>query len=113
MTSALQRVFLQVQKGATDNWSTVAGTRLGLGSAYTISCYWRMPGERVVRVLFPGDRRNIAGASDPLSITIQQHQVPDFMINSTDPVIQVGQSATIFGKLYMKRERRRPSRTPQ
>ena len=61
-----------------------------------------MPGERVVRVLFPGDRRNIQGASDPLSITIQQRQVPDFTINSTDPVIEVGQSATIFGKLYMK-----------
>ena len=99
---AFERVFLQVQKGVTDNWLTVASTRLGPGSNYTIGHHWRMPGERLVRVLFPGDRRNIAGASDPLSITIQQRQVPDFTINSTDPVIQVGQSATIFGKLYMK-----------
>ena len=99
---AFQRVFLQVQKGATNNWLTVASTRLGPGSNYAISHHWRMPGERVVRVLFPGDRRNIEGASDPLSITIQQRQVSDFTINSTDPVIQVGQSATIFGKLYMK-----------
>jgi hypothetical protein len=99
---AFERVFLQVQRGEANNWSTVTSTRLGPGSNYLISHHWRTPGERVVRVLFPGDRRNIAGASDPLSITIQQRQVPDFTINSTDPVIQVGQSATIFGKLYMK-----------
>ncbi len=50
---AFQRVFLQVQKGATDNWSTVASTRLGPGSNYTISRHWRMPGQRVVRVSVP------------------------------------------------------------
>ncbi len=99
---AFERVYLQVQEGATDNWKTLARTRLGPGSNYVIAYRWRVPGEQVVRVLLRGDPRNIRSASDPLSVTIQQHQVPDFTINSTDPVIQVGQSATIFGKLYMK-----------
>jgi hypothetical protein len=99
---AFERVFLQVEQGATNNWKTLASTRLGPGSNYVIAYRWRVPGERIVRILFPGDPRNITSESDPLSVTIQQHQVPDFTINSTDPVIQVGQSATIFGKLYMK-----------
>ena len=99
---AFERVLLQVQRGATDDWKTLASTRLGPGSNYVIVYRWRVPGERVVRVLFPGDLRNMTSESDPLGVTIQQHQVPDFTINSTDPVIQVGQSATIFGTLYMK-----------
>jgi hypothetical protein len=99
---AFERVFLQVQRGSSDDWKTLASTRLGPGSNYVISYRWRIPGQRIVRVLFPGDARNIMGASDPLSVTIQQHQVPDFTINSTDPVIQEGQAATIFGKLYIK-----------
>jgi hypothetical protein len=98
---AFERVFLQVERGATDGWDTLASTRLGPGSNYAIPYRWRIPGERVVRVLFRGDARNIKSPSDPVSITIQQHQVPDFTINSTDPLIQVGQSTTLFGKLYM------------
>ncbi len=99
---AFERVFLQVERGASDDWRTLASTRLGPGSNYSIAYRWRIPGERIVRVLFSGDPRNIVSASDPLSVTVQQHQVPDFTINSTDPVIQIGQSATIFGKLYMQ-----------
>jgi hypothetical protein len=109
---AFERVYLQVQRGAANNWATVASTRLGPGSNYTITHHWRLPGQRLVRAWFAGDRRNIGSASTPLNITIQQRQVPSFTINSTDPLIQVGQSATIFGKLYMKGTMKPEPNTP-
>ncbi len=106
-----ERVLLQVQKGSGDDWATLASARLTFvgshtnpgganPSTYEISYAWRTPGERNVRVLFPGDSRNTAGASDPVAIVIEQAQVSDFTINTSDPIVPDGQPATISGKLY-------------
>lgn len=95
-----QRVVLQVQKGATDDWRTIKVGRLDAGSDYSITDRFRLPGQRAVRVLFRGDARNARGVSDPVTIIVQQAQVPDFTIHSSDPIIPFGQSATISGTLY-------------
>ncbi len=97
-----QRVFLQVQQGTANNWHTVDEGRLDAGSDYSISRRWRIPGERLVRVVLRADQRNIRSPSDPVAVVVQQAQVPDFTIGSSAPVINVGQSATISGTLYMK-----------
>ncbi len=97
---AFERVFLQVQRGSSDDWRTIDSGRLGPGSNYAIVHRFRIPGERTVRVLLRADSRNIRSASDPVNVTIEQAQVPDFTINSSDPVVQYGQSATISGTLY-------------
>jgi hypothetical protein len=94
---AFERVLLQVRRGTGDEGMTVASATLGRSSDYSLAHCWRIAGERFVRVVFPGDQRNIRSASDPLSITIEQHQVPDFTINSSPAGIEVGSSATIPG----------------
>jgi len=97
---AFERVFLQEQMRASDEWRTLSSTTLGPGSNYAIEHRWRFPGLHVVRVLLRRDARNISSASDTLTVTIQQAQVPDFTISSTPPVVDIGQSAMISGKLY-------------
>ena len=51
--------------------------------------------------MFPGDFRNIRGVSDPMTITVDQAQVPDFTIATSAPIIDEGGTATISGVLYM------------
>jgi hypothetical protein len=59
-----------------------------------------VPGARDVRAVFRGDDRNIRSESDPVTVTIQQHQIGDFTIASTDPIVPEGSTATISGVLY-------------
>ncbi len=106
------RVFLQAQKGSANRWNTLKSTRLGPFSYYSVSYRWRVPGARLVRVLFRGDARNTKSASDAIDVTIEQRQVPDFTINSSSPVIQVGQSATISGILYAEGGKAPEANTP-
>jgi hypothetical protein len=96
-----ESVYLQTQRGSSDQWDTVDSARLNAGSNYTITRRFRVPGERTLRVVLRADARNVQSVSDPVTVTIQQAQVPDFTINSSDPVIDFGQSATISGTLYM------------
>ena len=92
-------VFLQQQIGATNNWRTLKRGQLGPGSSYSITYRWRLPGAHALRVVFRGDARNIRGESDPVTVTIQQHQIADFTINSSDPIILEGQTVNISGVL--------------
>ena len=92
-------VLLQAQKGSSDDWMTLKRGPIGPDSNYQISYGWRTPGERDVRALFRRDARNIAGASDPVAITIQQTQVADFTINTTDPIVDNNTPVTISGVL--------------
>jgi hypothetical protein len=94
-----QRVLLQAANAAGTRWHTVKVGRLDGASNYSISQRWRTPGQRVVRVAFPGDFRNSPGASDPVTVTVQQAQIPEFTINSSNPIIDFGQAATISGTL--------------
>jgi hypothetical protein len=94
-----QRVLLQEQTASGDGWRTLRSVRIGRGSNFAMSCRWRVPGSRDVRALFQGDRRNTSGASDPVSVTIQQAQVPGFTINTSAPILDHGKQATISGVL--------------
>jgi hypothetical protein len=95
-----ERVVLQAQKGSSDDWTTLGRGVIGPDSNYQISHAWRTPGDRDVRVLFRGDSRNLAAPSDITSVTIQQAQVPDFTIATSDPIVDNNQPATISGVLY-------------
>ena len=44
---------------------------------------------------FPGDPRNIAGQSDPLTVTVQQDQNPSFTISGSAAVLTEGQTETM------------------
>ncbi len=96
-----EAVFLQEQKGNSDDWRTLKAGVLDAGSNYSIPFAWRVPGAHVVRVVFRTDLRNIRGESDLETVTIQQAQVADFTINTSDPILQFGQMATISGTLFM------------
>jgi hypothetical protein len=50
-------------------------------------------------VVFPEDIRNNAGQSDPITVTIEQAQIADFTINTSEPIVSFGQAATISGTL--------------
>jgi hypothetical protein len=92
-------VLLQEQKGSSNNWTTIKRGLVGPGSNYNISNAWRVPGAYDVRVLFRGDARNTQAASDIASVVIQQAEVPDFTIQTSDPIVSNGQSVTISGVL--------------
>jgi hypothetical protein len=92
-------VLLQEQKGSSNNWTTIKRGLVGPGSNYNISYAWRVPGAYDVRVLFRGDARNTQAASDIASVVIQQTEIPDFTIQTSDPIVQNGQSVTISGVL--------------
>jgi hypothetical protein len=92
------RVILQQQDNA-GNWRDLGSDRLNGGSNYSIVYRWRFAGDHTVRVLFPGDARNIAGTANPVTVTVQQKQIAGFTINSSDQLISYGQSVTISGVL--------------
>jgi hypothetical protein len=93
-------VLLQAEKGSSDNWRTLKRGVVGAGSTYQIAYAWRTPGARNVRVLFRGDKRNTGAASDEMPVVIQQAQVPSFTINTSDPIVNDDQAATIYGTLF-------------
>ena len=95
---AFERVVLQEQ-GADGNWRDLKSGRLDAGSNYSITYRWRFAGDHTVRVLFPSDFRNIAGSANPVTVAVQQKQVPGFTISSSDQLISYGQSVTISGVL--------------
>ena len=95
---AFERVVLQEQ-GADGNWRDLKSGRLDGGSNYSITYRWRFAGDHTVRVLFPSDVRNIAGSANPVTVAVQQKQVPGFTISSSDQLISYGQSVTISGVL--------------
>jgi hypothetical protein len=95
---AFERVVLQEQ-GADGNWRDLQGGRLDGESNYSITYRWRFAGDHTVRVLFPSDARNIAGTANPITVAVQQKQVPGFTIQSSDQLISYGQSVTISGVL--------------
>ncbi|MEO8969783.1 MAG: hypothetical protein ABI355_19230 [Solirubrobacteraceae bacterium] len=93
------RVLLQVNTGRGDEWRTIKSGRIGPGSNYQIPAGFRTPGERDVRVVLPGDARNIRTASDPVSVIIQQTEHADFTIHTTSPIVSNTAPYTISGTL--------------
>jgi hypothetical protein len=92
-------VILQEQVGSSDAWRFLASGRLDARSNYAIRYQFRFPGERDIRVLFPGDERNLRVASDPVAVTIQQAQLAGFTINSSSPLVSYQQPISISGVL--------------
>lgn len=90
----------QQQQGSGAGWKTIGRTRVGPGSNFLIMHAWRVPGAYDVRALLPADPRNIASPSDAVPIVIQQTEVPDFTINTSDPIVTNGSPYTISGVLY-------------
>ena len=87
-----ERVVLQEQT-QSGNWRDLKSGRLDGGSNYSITYGWRFAGDHTVRVLFPRDVRNIAGASDTVTVAVQQKQVPgihDRKLRSADLLRSVG-----------------------
>jgi hypothetical protein len=96
------RVFLQRQVGSNgDDWKTIDSGRLGPGSNYAIVHRFRVPDEDglTLRTVIRRDRRNLAGASKPVDLTVQQNQNPNFTLNASQDPISVGQSVTLSGTL--------------
>ncbi|MBV8947547.1 MAG: hypothetical protein JOZ95_19115, partial [Solirubrobacterales bacterium] len=91
-------VVLQ-QETASGEWRDLKSGRLDRGSNYAITYRWRFAGDHTVRVLFGSDARNISGAANPVTVAVQQKQIPGFTINSSDQLISYGQSVTISGVL--------------
>ena len=96
-----QRVLLQEQNSASgDGWRTIASTITRADSSFTLTRGFPVPGSYTLRALFPGDVRNLAGESTPVTVTVQQRQNPSFTISGSAPVVTNGQSVTISGTLY-------------
>jgi len=96
-----ERVKLQEQTGLSGNgWSTIATTFTGANSNFSVPHRWGVPGIYTLRAVFPSDARNLEGDSDSVTVLITQKEVPSFTINSSAPIIPVGQMVTISGLLY-------------
>ncbi len=95
-----QRVLLQRQVGDNgDDWRTIDAGRIGPGSRYRIVHRFRVPGDQTLRVVFPGDRRNLRGESDSFSLEVAQNQNPRFTLNASADPIKAGDSVTLSGTL--------------
>jgi len=98
------RVYLQRQVGRDgDDWRTIANAsdRLDRNSNYRIVRRFRVPDPDgfTVRAVIRRDERNLAGASRPVDLTVQQNQNPKFTINASADPISFGQSVTLSGNL--------------
>ena len=91
-------VVLQ-QETASGEWRDLKFGGLDGGSNYSITYRWRFAGDHTVRVVFPGDVRNIRGVSNPVTTAVQQQQIPGFTINTSDQLLSYGESVTISGVL--------------
>jgi hypothetical protein len=95
-----EQAILQQQVGANgDRWRTIDHARIGAGGHFTIVHRFRTAGDRTLRAVFRGDRRNVRGASTPISITVEQQQVAGFTIGASATSIDFGGSVTISGTL--------------
>ena len=92
------RVLLQYNTNG-DDWRTLKSGVVGPDSNYSISAAFRTPGERNLRVLLPRDPRNVASASDPVTVLTQQTEHSDFTINTSDPIVTNLAPYTISGTL--------------
>jgi hypothetical protein len=96
-----QRVLIQVQDSASGNgWHTITPAYTHWDSSFTTDYKFRTPGSYTLRAYFPGDPRNDAGQSDPLTVTVQQDQNPSFTISASAAVVIENQTETISGTLY-------------
>jgi hypothetical protein len=93
-------VLLQEHSVLGNHWTTVKRGVVGPGSNFQIQYAWRVPGAYNVRAWFRGDARNAAAPSDVAEVVIQQAEVPDFTVQTSDPIVQNGKSYTISGTLY-------------
>lgn len=96
-----QRVLIQVQDSTNGNgWHTITSAYTHGDSSFTADYKFRTPDSYTLRAYFPGDPRNIAGQSDPLTLAVQQDQNPAFTISASAPVVTESQTETISGTLY-------------
>ncbi len=94
------RAILQRQVGLEgDRWRTIDAGRIGPGSTYAIVHGFRQPDDITLRVIVRGDRRHLRGESSPISIVVQQAQLPGFTIGASATTIDFGSSTTITGTL--------------
>jgi hypothetical protein len=92
------RVVLQRQVGDDgDDYATIKSVRIGSGSNYTIPVRFKTPGTRTLRVVFKGDRFNIRGESNPVSIDVSQRQNENETLSASKDPITFGESVTLSG----------------
>ena len=97
-----QKVYIQEQDSSFGNgWRTVASTRTGSDSNFSVDHRFRTAGSYTLRAqLFPGDARDQAGDSSTVNLTVEQVQNASFTINGSADVITDGQPVTVSGTLY-------------
>jgi hypothetical protein len=94
------RVLLQRQVGLDgDRWRAIDRGFVRADGGFTIVHRFREAGDRTLRALLLPNRRTLRSPSTPISITVQQLQVPGFTIGSSAVPIDFGQSVTISGTL--------------
>jgi hypothetical protein len=98
---AHQTVRIQEQNSVTGNgWRTIASGKTTSLSTFAISKRFAYPGDYTLRAEFGADKRNVASASDSVTLSVQQKENPEFTINTDAPVIAEGGSADLTGTLY-------------
>jgi hypothetical protein len=93
-----ERVVLQ-QQTASGDWRSLKSGRLDDASNYSITHGWSFAGDHMVRVAFPSDVRNIRGTANPVTVAVQQRQIPGFTISTSGQLISYGQTVIISGVL--------------
>ena len=93
-----EQVLLQRQN-VGGGWGTVATGTLDSTSSFSIPKAFARADDYSLRAVFQADGRNQRGLSDPVTLDVQQTQVPGFTINSSAPIINEGGQVTISGVL--------------
>ena len=96
-----ESVALQKQTGTSgSSWKTIAKDVIDAGSNYSISRAFLLPGAFDLRALLAGDKQNSTSLSDIVTVVIQQAENATFTIATSAPILVVGESATIAGRLF-------------
>lgn len=95
-----ERILLQVQRGQNgDRWHTIDRGRIRQGGTFVIGHKFGVAGSRTLRVKLRRDKYNLASASSPVSVSVEQAQNPRFTIGASKNPIFVSDPVTLSGQV--------------
>jgi hypothetical protein len=97
-----QKVMIQEQNGLNGNgWKTITSTYTNGHGDFSLGKAWRTPNDYTLRAVVAANAFNVQSFSDDsLTESVQQSENPLFTVNSSNPIIPEGGSATLSGTLY-------------
>ena len=96
-----------VQQSGPSGWQTIARTTVAADGSFSASPMFGGGRAVTLRAVFPGDARNLEGASDPLDLLVESAQSHRLSLVASANPLTLGQTVTLSGTLGGARSARR------